>query len=297
MRNLDVTTLRSFMAVADLGGVTKAAGFLNLTQSAVSMQLKRLEELLGLDLFDRTGRRIALTASGEQLLGYARRMVALNDEAVRRLTDQEFEGEVTIGIPHDILYPSIPNVLKKMRATYPRLKVNVVNENTHQLLPNFEKGMYDLILTTEPTQSGDTLCALPLVWIGSPGGACWRRRPLQIAQSRNCSFRPRMIGVLDEQGVDWESAVDTGSDRSIEVTVAADLAVSAMIEGTEPAQLEVIDHGGTLPDIGMQYINMYGGEAVKGEGVTAMADLVRQAFREMGAQAKAHAVTHLKSAS
>ena len=297
MRNLDVTTLRSFMVVADLGGVTKTAGFLNLTQSAVSMQLKRLEELLGIDLFDRSGRKIALTASGEQLLGYARRMVALNDEAVRRLTDQEFEGEVTLGIHHDILYPSIPNVLKRLRVDYPRLKVNVVSENTQVLSPNFEKGMYDLILTTEPTQSGETLCALPLVWIGAPGGACWRRRPLRIAQGRNCSFRPRMIGVLEREDIDWENAVDTGSDRSIEVTVAADLAVSTMIEGTEPAQLEVISHGGTLPEIGMQFINMYGGEAVKGEGVVAMADLVRKAFRGLGAQAKAHGVTHLKSAS
>lgn len=289
MRNLDVTTLRSFMAVADLGGVTKAAGFLNLTQSAVSMQLKRLEELLGLELFDRSGRRIVLTASGEQLLGYARRMVALNDEAVRRLSDQEFEGEVTLGIPHDILYPSIPMVLKKLRASYPRLKVNVVNENTHQLLPDFEKGMYDLILTTEPKQNGETLCALPLVWIGAPGGASWRRRPLRIAQGRNCSFRPRMIGALENDGIDWENAIDTGSDRTIEVTVAADLAVSTMIEGTEPVQLEVIDHGGALPDIGLQYINMYGGEAVKGEGVLAMADLLRKAFAEHGAQSKMHA--------
>ena len=108
MRNLDITTLRSFVAVAESGGVTRAAGFLHLTQSAVSMQLKRLEELLGLDLFDRSGRTIALTASGEQLLVFARRMVALNDEVITRLTDQAYEGEITLGVPHDIVYPAIP---------------------------------------------------------------------------------------------------------------------------------------------------------------------------------------------
>ena len=105
MRNLDVTTLRSFVAVAEAGGVTRAAGFLHLTQSAVSMQLKRLEELLGLELLDRSGRTIALTASGEQLLVYARRMVALNDEVMTRLTDQAYEGQITLGVPHDIVYP------------------------------------------------------------------------------------------------------------------------------------------------------------------------------------------------
>ena len=114
MRNLDVTTLRSFVAVADLGGVTKAAGFLHLTQSAVSMQLKRLEELLGVGLLDRAGRGICLTPAGEQLLGYARRMVALNDEVVRRLSDDEFEGEVRLGVPHDIVYPAIPRVLQQI---------------------------------------------------------------------------------------------------------------------------------------------------------------------------------------
>lgn len=295
MRNLDVTTLRSFIAVADLGGVTKAAGFLHLTQSAVSMQLKRLEELLGLSLFDRSGRRIALTASGEQLLGYARRMVALNDEAVRRLADEEFEGEISLGVPHDILYPAIPNVLKQLRAAYPRIKVNVINENTHTLLPGFEKGEYDLILTTEPQQNGDTLCTLPLVWIGSPGGATWRRRPLRIAQGRSCSFRTRMLDALAREGIDWENAVDTDSDRSIEVTVAADMAVCAMIEGTEPAQLEVVDHGGTLPEIGLQFINMYGAESVKGEVVLALADLLRQAFAGISAQSKKAEAPFLKT--
>lgn len=297
MRNLDVTTLRSFMAVADLGGVTKAAGFLNLTQSAVSMQLKRLEEMLGVSLFDRSGRKILLTASGEQLLSYARRIVALNDEAVRRLSDEEFEGEISLGVPHDILYPAIPNVLKQLRSAYPRIKVNVINENTRTLLPGFEKGEYDLILTTEPQQNGDTLCTLPLVWIGAPGGATWRRRPLRIAQGRSCSFRSKMLEMLARDGIDWENAVDTDSDRSIEVTVAADMAVCAMIEGTEPAQLEVVDHGGALPDIGRQFINMYGAEEVKGEAVLALAQLLRQAFAGLSAQIQKGEAPRLKTVS
>ena len=102
-RNLDLTALRSFVTVAETGGVTRAAGFLNLTQSAVSMQLKPLEESLNVPLLDRSSRSIALTAAGEQLLGYAKQMVALNDEAWGRLTAEEFEGEITLGVPHDII--------------------------------------------------------------------------------------------------------------------------------------------------------------------------------------------------
>ncbi|MGR3839550.1 MAG: LysR family transcriptional regulator [Cognatishimia sp.] len=278
MRNLDITTLRSFVAVADLGGVTKAAGFLHLTQSAVSMQLKRLEEMMGIDFLDRSGRGIALTPAGEQLLGYARRMVALNDEIVRRLADEEFEGEITIGVPHDIIYPAIPAVLKQLRSTYPRIKVNMVASNTNELLPKYQKGEFDLILTTEPTRGGEQLCELPLVWIGAPGGATWRRRPLRVAGGRFCSFRPRMLNALQEAGIEWESAVDTESDRTVEVTVSADMAVCVMISGTEPPHLEVVDHGGALPDVGTQFINIYGAEPSKGEVINALADLLRQGF-------------------
>ena len=121
-----MTALRSFVAVADAGGVTRAAGFLNLTQSAVSMQLKRLEEATGIDLIDRSARTVSLTAAGEQLLGYARRMLELNDEVYARMTHQAFEGEVIMGVPHDIIYPAIPRVLQRFAADYPRVRVNLI---------------------------------------------------------------------------------------------------------------------------------------------------------------------------
>lgn len=140
MRNLDVTTLRSFVAVAELGGVTRAAGFLNLTQSAVSMQLKRLEELLNLSLIDRSSRAVSLTASGEQLLSYARRMVSLNDEVMSRLTDQSLEGEITLGVPHDIVYPAVPKVLQMFNASFPRMKVQLLTSYTRELKDQYRRG-------------------------------------------------------------------------------------------------------------------------------------------------------------
>lgn len=280
MRNLDVTTLRSFVAVADSGGVTRAAGFLHLTQSAVSMQLKRLEEMLGLDLLDRSGRGIALTASGEQLLTYARRMVALNDEVITRLTDQAFEGEITLGVPHDIVYPFIPRVLQQFNTAFPRVKVQLIASHTKSLKEQYEKGEADLILTTENglNDGSETLANLPLRWIGAPGGSAWRQRPLRIAFCRYCTFRPRVIEALDTVGITWEMAVDTESDRTIEATAAADLAVSAVIGGTEPSHLAQIDHAGALPNLPEQKINLYGSDNSKGEVIDAMADLLRRAF-------------------
>ncbi|MGC3936219.1 LysR family transcriptional regulator [Roseobacter sp. EG26] len=280
MRNLDITTLRSFVAVADAGGVTRAAGFLHLTQSAVSMQLKRLEELLGLELLDRSGRTIALTASGEQLLVYARRMVALNDEVIGRLTDQAYEGEIVLGVPHDIVYPAIPQVLKQFHAAFPRVKVHLVSSYTRALKEQFGRGECDLILTTEAgaEPGADTLCHKPLRWIGAPGGAAWRQSPLKLAFGRLCTFRPRVVEALDSADIAWDVIVETESDRTIEATVSADLAIHTMIEGTEPPHLERIEHGGALPELPMQLINLYGAQVQKDLVHDTLADFLRRAF-------------------
>lgn len=284
MRNLDITTLRSFVAVADSGGVTRAAGFLHLTQSAVSMQLKRLEELLGLDLLDRSGRTIALTASGDQLLAYARRMVALNDEVIARLTDQAFEGEITLGVPHDIVYPAIPRVLQRFNAAFPRVKVQLISSFTRKLKEQFAKGECDLILTTEASGNteSETLAECPLCWIGAPNGSAWRQRPLRLAFGRYCTFRPKVITALDDADIPWDMVVETESDRTIEATVSADLAVHTMIDGMKPPHLIQIDHGGALPDLPVQMINLYGANAANSQVLIELADLLRQNFQTMG---------------
>ncbi|SFS38583.1 transcriptional regulator, LysR family [Sulfitobacter marinus] len=281
MRNLDITTLRSFIAVADTGGVTRAAGFLHLTQSAVSMQLKRLEELLDLVLLDRSGRTIALTESGEQVLAYARRMIALNDEMIGRLTDQSHEGVITLGVPHDIVYPAIPQVLKQFHSEFPRVRVQLESSYTRTLKESFAKGACDLIVTTEGglDSGGETLCQKPLIWIGAPGGAAWRQRPLKLALGRFCTFRPKVIEALDQQNIKWDLIVETESDRTIEATVSADLAVHTMIDGTEPPHLERVQHHGALPSLPSQNINLYGASEKRNIVHDSLATMIRDMFQ------------------
>lgn len=279
MRNLDITTLRSFVAVADHGGVTRAAGFLHLTQSAVSMQLKRLEELLDQTLLDRSGRGIALTPSGEQLLGYARRMVALNDELIERLTDNAFEGEVVLGVPHDIVYPAIPRVLQQFNAAYPRFRVQLISSHTRELKEQYARGECDVILTTEPEKvpGSECLASKALLWVGAIGGSAWRKRPLDLALGSRCIFRPLALRALDDANIDWNIAVDSDSDRTLEATVAADLAIQALLEGTKPPHLEIVTHEGALPVLPQHYINFYGARQAN-EVTDTLARLLRDAF-------------------
>jgi len=279
-RNLDMTALRAFATVAEVGSVTRAAGLLHLTQSAVSMQLKRLEEALGRALFSRSGRGIVLTADGEQLFGYARRMLALNDEVWSRFTDAAFEGEITLGVPNDVVYPALPPVLQRFHAEFPRMKVTLVSSFTERLKEQFYRGDCDIILTTETEQDAGarTLCTLPLVWVGAPGGQAWRQRPLRLAFETRNIFRVGVEAALDAAEIPWEIAVTSDMSRTIEVTCAADLAVHALLEGTVPSTLERIDHGGSLPELSSMRVNLYVADTLRGEAGQALVSHLRQAY-------------------
>ncbi len=279
MRNLDMTTLRSFMAVAEQGGVTRASQVLNLTQSAVSMQLKRLEEMLGIALLDRANRRIALTPAGEQLLTYARRIVDLNDEAVARLSDEVFEGEIVLGVPHDIVYPVIPRVLKTFNSVYPRMNIALKSASTVNLKEALARGEVQMILTTEVDlePGGETLTEMPLRWTGAVGGQAWKKRPLRLGFCIYCIFRKTVLRRLDAAGIPWELAIESDEDRSVEALISADLAVGAMLESTVPPHQEVIATGGALPDLGTHKINLYGAQG-RDEAAMYLAHLLRTGF-------------------
>jgi len=281
-RNLDLTALRSLVSVADLGGVTRAAGFLHLTQSAVSMQLKRLEESLGTTLLDRSGRTIALTAAGEQMVGYARQMLALNDEICARLSGQTYEGEVVLGVPHDIVYPMIPSVLRRFHAEYPRMRVQLVSSFTKSLRALFDKGECDLILTTEnnPGEGAETLAHLPLIWVGAIDGVAHRLRPLRLAFENRCIFRPRVQAALTAAGIPWEMAIEGEQTRAIEAGVSADLAVHAMLDGTLPPHAAPIDHGGVLPELGHVGIHLYTQPTSAHPATEALAHFLRSAYAD-----------------
>lgn len=283
MRTLDLTTLRSFVAVADTGGVTRAAGALHLTQSAVSMQLKRLEESLDIALLDRSGRGIALTAAGEQLLAYARRMLDLNDEVVTRLTSKEYEGEITLGVPHDIIYPYLPPVLRKFSNDFPRMKLKLISEPTKRLVEMFGRGEVDAILTTEehPGPGGEVLVRLPLVWIGAEGGTAWRQEPLPVGFCTNCIFRSGVLRRLNEADRSWEMVVESDLDNAVEAVVSADMAVSAVIEGNLPPQTAAIAHKGVLPDPGETGIVLYM-QRSEASDQAALYQMLRTAYRTRG---------------
>jgi len=231
-RNLDVSTLRSFVTIADTGNMTRAATRLHLTQSAISMQIKRIEETLDLTLFERTKKGMLTTSAGEQLLHYAKQMVELNDEAWSRLTASEYEGRVTLGVPADIINPQVPLVLRAFSQAFPRVQVTLASLLSHALLEQFNAGAFDVILTTqrEPDKNGEVLCTQQLRWTGAIDGTAWNRRPLPIGFSQGCAFRNDVIESLNAHGIDWFDVVAAEDEIAGIATISADLCIGASIQ-------------------------------------------------------------------
>ena len=288
IRNLDLTALRSFVTVAEIGGVTRAAGQLHLTQSAVSMQLKRLEAALGLALLDRSGRGIALTQQGELLLSYAKRIMALNDEAWGRLTSDDYEDEIVLGVPHDIVYPHIPKVLKRFAAEFPRAKVQLMSSYTLDLKKKLEQGKADLILGTEVDcpVGAVSVAAACLSWFCAEDGRVWKKQPLALAYENHCLFRHFAVAALDTANISWELVVDTHHAKTVEASVSADFAVHACLIGTQPADwMEVPEEAG-LPKLPEFKITMQKGGTTNPILVDRLADLITDAYANQAAPAR-----------
>ena len=278
MRTLDLTALRAVIAVADCGSVTRAAALLNLTQSAVSMQIKRLEDSLGQALFDRAQRRMALSAAGERLALIGRKMLSLNDEALAQLGLLARLEEISLGLPADLVSPHMPVILRDMAAAAPQLQLNLVVDLTRILLPRFAAGEMDMILTTEtrPGPQAEVLARRKLCWIGRPETQLYPDRPLRVALGKNCIFRPVALAAMERAGLPVIEAVDGDSETVIEASVAAGMAVTVRLEGRTFEGCIELGEGYGLPDLGEISICLYRREGVASEaGALLVAELRR----------------------
>lgn len=260
LHNLDLGTLRSFVTIAESGSMTRAAGRLFMTQSAISMQIKRLENSLGLSVFERSAQGMTTTSEGEQLLHFANQMLAINDEAMGRLTSPDYEGQVRLGAPCDVIYPHIPGILKEFSRDFPRVQIKLSSGPTVNLKNQYKQGLLDVVLTTElsASEGGRVISRQPLVWTGAEDGNAWKKKPLPLGISKNCAFRASATQVLDEAGLDWVDVVASEDDTAALAMVSADLCVSAELENVKGSGRRIaIDHGSQLPELPEFAIALY----------------------------------------
>lgn len=259
-RDLDLTLLRAFLGVVETGSVTGAARLLNRTQAAVSLQIKRLEEQIGVVLFDREHKRLTLTQTGEQLIGLAQRLVAVNDEVIDAMTTPAFEGEVRFGLPVDLIVTYAAPILQRFNEKWPGVRVSLVASNSHELVEDLDRARIDLAMTTDIDAGGkgvETLAYDELVWVGAPGGSAHRRQPLPLAiGGRSCRFRPVVLEMLRKAGIDWRVVVEVPNQDAVNATVAAGISVSTMLRQTVPAVLDVLPDNVGLPGLPTFAVNL-----------------------------------------
>ncbi len=278
LQTFDLGTLRSLVAIAETGSMTRAATRLFLTQSAISMQIKRLETSLGFSLFERTAQGMAPTSEGEQLLQFARQMLALNDEALGRLTSPDYEGVIRFGVPGDIVYPQIPRVLKEFSRDFPRVQIKFTTMGTFHLLREYEQGKHDIVLTTEekPRAGGEVIVTHPLVWIGAEDGHAWKQRPLPLGFARHCAFRAGVISALDAAGLPWFDQVNSENESAINAMLSADFCVSARLKSSSVPDSIILDSG-QLPDLPAHSIALYYDAGSSSPVVEKLAEYLRRA--------------------
>lgn len=263
-RNLDTALLRAFAAVADRRSMTAAAEVLHLTQGAVSQQIGRLEALAGGPLLSRERPALRLTPAGERLLGKARRLLALNDEIWADLDGGALAGPVRLGVPHDLLDARFASVLGRFAEACPEVELSLRSAASAELARDLAAGRLDLAVVEEPlgAETGEVLAVDRLVWVGAPGGAAHRRRPLPVSIVADvCVFRPAVVAALDGRAGGWRGVFENGGLEATFATVRADLAVSAWLAATVPADLDVLPPEAGLPDLPAFAITLHGGPA------------------------------------
>jgi DNA-binding transcriptional LysR family regulator len=278
-RDIDIALLRAFVAVVETGSVTGAAALLNLTQAAVSQQLKRLEELFGTELFERHHKRLALKPNGERLIAHAQRLIGLNDEVWGAMSAPAYAGEVRLGVPTDIVGTFMPPILKSFDKTWPRVRVQLKCSTTPQLLDALQHGNIDMTLTTEQRcrTHGETLMEDDLVWVGAVNGTAHLRNPLPVSLGREtCEFRPSVLKALREAGRDWRPVCEAGMD-ALKASIDADIAVGPFLRRTIPDYLRPVKDK-QLPPLPKFLINMYLPAAKQSEIAVELARHIRQEF-------------------
>ncbi|GGC31518.1 transcriptional regulator [Siccirubricoccus deserti] len=276
--DLDLDLLRGFVAVAERGGFTAAGQALGLTQSAVSLKIKRLEELVRRRLLDRTSRTVALTRDGETLLAYARRMLALNDEAVRRMVAPPVTGRLRLGVADHFLPRSLAPVLARFAATFPELRLEVEVGRSHELRAAQEKGALDLVLgkRRDGETIGSPIWTEPIVWVATPGWLAPDGRPLPLAMlPQGCMFRERALAGLARAGLAFEVVFTSASLLGIAAAAQAGLCVTVLGRAGLPEGLAELDG---LPELGVAEMAVFGDAAGRTQLVEPLVRFIREAL-------------------
>lgn len=255
----DLDLLRTFIAIVDNGGFTRAAERIGRTQSTVSLQIKKLEDGLGCRVFEREGGgrvgELRVTPEGEILLKYARQVLRLCGEACSRIMEPDVEGTVRLGTPEDFATSHLPEILARFARAHPRVALEVNCDFTVNLLDGFSKGQYDLVLFKREPQGpggGIGVWREALVWTAAPRLVLRQEEPLPLVLAPIPDvYRTRALASLDAVQRAWRLVYTSPSLSGLQAAVKAGLGVTVLPKEMVPTGLVLLgaEHGlPPLPD-------------------------------------------------
>jgi DNA-binding transcriptional LysR family regulator len=281
--NLDMDVLRSFVTGFEVGSFAKAAERLGRSQSAISTQLRKLEDQVGQTLVSKSGRGLQLTVAGESLMSYAKRLLELNDEAVERLRSAEVEGWVRLGMAQDFTESWLPGILLRFARAHPKARVEVRVEPSVTLAEHIVAGELDLALAWgRGSPHAAPVSELQIEWIGHPD---WRPTPGDplplVAFQQPCLFRSAGIAALDKAGIPWRLAFSSPSLAGLWAAAAAGLGVTTRSAAAMPATLAALDGRAVgLPPLPTITLALHTAEADPPPAVARLAQILREMVAE-----------------
>jgi len=285
--NLDVDLLKTFLAIADNGSFTRAAEEVHKTQSAVSMQMKRLEELVGTPLFAKDGRMSRFTQDGERLVDYARRIVAINDEAIYAFAKPDLAGTIKFGTPDDYAERFLPEILARFARTHPMVTVDVECLGSSELFERCKRGEMDLSLVTH---SCDILTQEPvrrekLVWVTSTRHHAHMAEVLPLAVSHaGCGWRSMVLRALDGQQRKFRIAYSTPNSNAVNAAVLQGLAVGAIPELCLRPGMRILTEKDGFPSLGTFDIGLVRKPGKANRAIEALARHVTESLSNLQSQ-------------
>jgi DNA-binding transcriptional LysR family regulator len=261
MQTIDLDLLRSLVAFNETGSLARAADRVGRTESAVSLQMKRLEELINQRLMTKLGRRLVLSEEGYSVLHYARQMLALNDDLLSAICQRPFSGRLRVAASQDFGEEILPGVLKDLAATYPGVRFEVAVEGGLRGLNELEKREVDVVLTVGlgDHPSAHTLQRVKVSWIASPEMGDRIERPVPLVVfSQPCRFKQRVMEALDQAGIPWEIVFRSPSLTGLWAATRANIGLTVRSSYWLPSGLRLLDPERIgLPDLGETEVNIH----------------------------------------
>lgn len=275
MKNIPIEQLRSFMAIAELGSFTLAGEQLGRTQSAISLQIKKLEMLLGQSVFYRQGHNFELTQAGQILRQYAVQMLQLNDRLLGEFNQQTVAGKVRLGIPSEFAIALLPKIVGSFSRQNPQITLEVTCDLSRNLVEGFKKQQYDLVvsISDKPVDDEQYLKLDKLVWVASPAFQYQNGTALPlIVAPKGCIYRHRAMTCLEQANMPWQIIYTIMDLSGMQAVIEEGLGVTVLAESTVPKTLGIITLPTDLPPLGKIGISLLSGESSNNAAVGRLAE-------------------------